>query len=975
MCASIDREHRTVDPRTAGGIPRPPATLVVRERLHAALDVGVRAPLTLLIAPPGTGKTVLLSDWVRRRRDDGTAVTWISGPAAGSFGRLLEQALDGEPPEPELVVVDDGHLLSATVLAELGLVLRKSPHALRIVLASRYDLPLPVPELELRGLALTLRSRDLRFTDAEATQLVKAHAGRASAEDIRLFQANTAGWAAALVLAARTFAASGEVRWSLVNQGPVLDLFLGETVGTLDERVQTMLLSTFGVPSVTAELAAALSDDPDAGAMLAELAGNGLLVTAYVDGPGGEPTYRYHPLLVELLRRRVAGNADRARIVAAAQHRSAVYCENRGDSVGALRSALGAEDPALVARIVLSRGPELLAAGDLELVAVALGVVPVEDFPHLTGVRGLLRRASGDVAGAIMDAAAANRLTAERKARTPAEPTGQREGRTPDRPTGERMPGGVIGERGAGESAGAAGEREAREARAAERAVGGGPGAGPRGGGRTAEWVGGGGSVEGDALAADAALLGLWKSRYGWHGVRAAIDEARRLLGTDGRGSDAVLGPERLAWLLIELAAAETWAGELDSASEHLGEALVSARMAAHSRLIAGGLVHQAVVQYAVGQLRNAARSAREALDIGGDELPREYAVRAYVVLGFAALSDLRRDEAWRWYELVAMTEAAESDTVIGALRAMLRGVLVIEDGRLDEALSELSVDPPAAGPLPSFLARDLALLRFRLAVLIGDEDGAVVQLAELDRTGNCPEADLLRAMLSISDGDLRATVRTIDEALAHPGIYSPLSSAAASFRTVLLARAADPIAAEASLVDTLNRVAPQRIVHTLIPAGGEQVFLDQLRAYVGTPNPHPFAAIALEKLTGYQSPGGVTLLARTRPDKHVVPDRRLSAVVNGAQIRLTAREADVLDQLALGNSYTETAKALFITENTVKTHLMALYRKLGVEKRSAALRVARGVGLLRPAPAVETGLPAAQGSSPGAFGGQGRLR
>jgi DNA-binding CsgD family transcriptional regulator len=68
---------------------------------------------------------------------------------------------------------------------------------------------------------------------------------------------------------------------------------------------------------------------------------------------------------------------------------------------------------------------------------------------------------------------------------------------------------------------------------------------------------------------------------------------------------------------------------------------------------------------------------------------------------------------------------------------------------------------------------------------------------------------------------------------------------------------------------------------------------------------------------------------------------------VNGARIRLTAREADVLDQLALGSSYTEIAQALYITENTVKTHLMSLYRKLGVEKRSAALRVARTVGLI----------------------------
>jgi DNA-binding CsgD family transcriptional regulator len=74
---------------------------------------------------------------------------------------------------------------------------------------------------------------------------------------------------------------------------------------------------------------------------------------------------------------------------------------------------------------------------------------------------------------------------------------------------------------------------------------------------------------------------------------------------------------------------------------------------------------------------------------------------------------------------------------------------------------------------------------------------------------------------------------------------------------------------------------------------------------------------------------------------------QRDQVAVAGIPIRLTAREADVLEQLALGSSYTEIGKALFITENTVKTHLASLYRKLAVDKRSAALRVARGLGLL----------------------------
>ena len=877
-----DQAREKMERPAGGSVPRPPLTLVTRERLHSALDLGAQAPLTLLIAPAGTGKTVLLADWVARRRRVGESVTWVPGQSPGSLDETLHEAVaDDRTTPPDPIVVDDAHLLPAATVAGLSQVLKKAPSAFRLVLATRYDLPLPVPELELRGMALTLRSGDLRFTDAEAAALVQAHAVNATMEDIVLFQEQTAGWAAALVLAARSFAASGTAVWPVINQRPVLDVLLGESLSTLGDRVQAMLLSTFAATAVTGPLAVMLSGDADAGAMLADLAGNGLLVTAYSDGSGGEPLYRYHPLLAELLRRRAAGSTDDARIVVAARHRSALYYENRGDGATALRSALGADDPALVARILLGHGPEILAAGDSELVAAGFEALPdgyLAAHPHLIGVRGLLRRVSGDIAGAVMDAASADDLAG----------TADRQPVTPDD----------------------------------------------------------------DALQADVVLLRLWESRYGWYDVHAAIDRARSLLTLDPTDRHrAVLAPERLAWLLIELAAAETWADELDAALSHLDEALVTARMAGHTRLVAGGLAHRAVVQYVRGQVQSAAQSAHAALEVVGEQgLPLEYAVRAHVVMGFAAVSQLDLDSAWHWHQLVVATDVADSDTVVTALRAILRSVLLVEDGRLEEALTELTSDPAAAGPLPSFLSRDLALLRFRLAVLVGDQTGVEAQLRNLDRTGNKTEADLARAMLSVDRGDLPATVAMLDQLLSRSDLYPPIASSAASFRTVLLARLGDVPAADASLVDTLNRVAPQRVLHALIPAGGEPPFLDHLRRHLASPNPHPFAAIALEKLSGYRDApsesGGMTLLARTRPDAHTPAPHRLDAVVNGARIRLTAREADVLEQLALGSSYTEIAQALYITENTVKTHLMSLYRKLGVEKRSAALRVARTVGL-----------------------------
>ena len=64
-------------------------------------------------------------------------------------------------------------------------------------------------------------------------------------------------------------------------------------------------------------------------------------------------------------------------------------------------------------------------------------------------------------------------------------------------------------------------------------------------------------------------------------------------------------------------------------------------------------------------------------------------------------------------------------------------------------------------------------------------------------------------------------------------------------------------------------------------------------------------------------------------------------------RVRLTDREADVLRLLDTGASNREIAKSLFVTEATVKTHLVHLFDKLGVDSRARAVAVARERGLL----------------------------
>ena len=75
--------------------------------------------------------------------------------------------------------------------------------------------------------------------------------------------------------------------------------------------------------------------------------------------------------------------------------------------------------------------------------------------------------------------------------------------------------------------------------------------------------------------------------------------------------------------------------------------------------------------------------------------------------------------------------------------------------------------------------------------------------------------------------------------------------------------------------------------------------------------------------------------------DRRVERDRRLD--------RLTDRESDVLRRLAAGDSNSEIAGRLFIGEGTVKTHVAAILRKLGVRDRTQAVVAAYELGLVRP--------------------------
>jgi DNA-binding NarL/FixJ family response regulator len=90
----------------------------------------------------------------------------------------------------------------------------------------------------------------------------------------------------------------------------------------------------------------------------------------------------------------------------------------------------------------------------------------------------------------------------------------------------------------------------------------------------------------------------------------------------------------------------------------------------------------------------------------------------------------------------------------------------------------------------------------------------------------------------------------------------------------------------------------------------------------------------------------GIWIGQRTAP-----PPASREAFESNAQaldyLGISARELEVLELLAQGHSNKEIGKALFVSPNTVKTHLANLYQKLEVSRRTQAVQKARSLRLI----------------------------
>jgi DNA-binding CsgD family transcriptional regulator len=286
---------------------------------------------------------------------------------------------------------------------------------------------------------------------------------------------------------------------------------------------------------------------------------------------------------------------------------------------------------------------------------------------------------------------------------------------------------------------------------------------------------------------------------------------------------------------------------------------------------------------------------------------------------------------------------------------AVLRARLLIEDGRLPDAERVLATPFEVRGPVPAFLSALVDTAKAQLAAATGDDDGLDEVIARLHDLGCTAEARLFGAIRTAFEGRVSEAIADLEDVAHGPCPNLVTRSGVEAVRLGLLFLVGDAGAARVALPRLLTTVATHRHLHVLtaVLRAGDP-FLDALHHEARRADAHPYAAEALAAMRTYE----IAYTERRRPlldaSRTTSPGVRRRTDASPADApgpalvtELTPREAEVFEQLALGGSYGDIGRALFVTENTVKTHLTSIYRKLGVERRAEALQVGRDRGLL----------------------------
>jgi LuxR family transcriptional regulator, maltose regulon positive regulatory protein len=384
--------------------------------------------------------------------------------------------------------------------------------------------------------------------------------------------------------------------------------------------------------------------------------------------------------------------------------------------------------------------------------------------------------------------------------------------------------------------------------------------------------------------------------------------------------------------MLAARGALELWTGGLDAAAAAYG-AGIAACTPADADERADCLGHLALLEALQGRLSLAVEHATEAADAlqssRGDQAGHITAA-ASVALAAVHLQRTDMQEAQAQLKLAEATLAIWPDKLVSAVTCMVAAQRHLAEGRaaaatelIRQARQDWSSSPPG------WLELELTILESQACLASGDIQAAVAAARRADpECVSDAAAALAHAWLAFGD---QQAARRVLEAVAgeetldgEPQLTSGaglLADARLSYRT------GDSTRGRASLERALQLARPEQV---RLPFAMERSWIrpvlrrdpELARAYGDLLEPGP-AAFSHEG----QQPEG-------------------TAAPRVAE-KLSGREREVLTHLSELLSTAEIATEMYLSVNTVKTHLRSIYRKLSVAHRSEAVRRARKLELI----------------------------
>jgi LuxR family maltose regulon positive regulatory protein len=865
--------------------------------------------VTVVSAPPGSGKTVLLRSWIGEAglaehaawvpvgRDERDPQRWwlsvldaLRQTAPGSaLVRPLTAApdLDGWAIVERLLtdlaqladrlwlVIDDLHELgSDQARQQLELLVMRASAELRFVLASRHDVRLGLHRLRLEGELTEIRADDLRFSPAEAGALFKAAGVELADPALALLVDRTEGWAAGLRLAALSLAGHADPeRFAAEFSGSertVAEYLLAEVLERQSEESRRLLLRTSILDRVNGELADLLTGGSGGERVLQDLEEANAFVVSL---DAARSWFRYHHLFADLLQLELRHTEPGE--VATLHGLAAAWFAGHGFAVEAIRHAQAARDWGLAVRLLADHWPGLHLDGRTATVHALMAGFPA-GAPAADAELAALAAADELAQGSL---AAAERYL------------GLAESGSASVPAGRRLQVQVL-------------------------------------------------------LEVDRLLLGEHSGNQ-----RQRAEQAQRLLAAAEALGTAQhdlapaarvgLGEELSALALLSLGDNEAWTGRLDQAESHLEQAVALARRTGRPYLEFMALAYRAGMELSRWFPR-AAELSRQAIELaerhGWTDDP--FAGLACMTHGSALAWQGRLDEAEPWVRRAERTIRAETRPMVAMGIQYARGQLDLGCGRVADALAAFRGAERLAGPHP--LARPLRAWLVHALARLGDTEPAEQILAGLgERDRDRGEMRIAVAALRLARHDPAAATAALAPVLDGSAPVGWRSWLVEAFLLEAIARDAvgEPAAAGRAVERALDLAERDGALlwFLLHPAPG----LLERHARQRTAHGVLIAEI-LDLRAGPGGYGGAGSPPVSRRGLGGIVPPRVTAPLSGAEMR-------VLRYLPTHLSAPEIAAELSVSTSTVKTHLRNVYAKLGAHSRAGAVERARALGLLAP--------------------------